>query len=168
MKNERILAIDPGTRKIGVAVLEGEELLYYGVKTIKRPKTPREILEEVAILIKNLSTIYQPHILAIEKIFLVQKSESFLVVVTEEMKTAAKREGLSIYEYMPAIVRKRICQSGKATKRDTAKRIALRYPELQRYLNYRSKWEEIYYANMLDAIAVGICCYGDLQKESKE
>jgi Holliday junction resolvasome RuvABC endonuclease subunit len=168
MKPERILAIDPGTRRIGVAVLEGKELLYYGVKTIRRPKTPREILEEGAILIKNVTTIYQPHILAIEKMSLIQKSETLLVVVAEEIKATAKKEGLSIYEYIPAMVRKRICQTGKATKQETAKQIALRYPELQRYLHYPSKWEEIYYANMFDAVAVGICCYLDLEKQSEE
>lgn len=168
MKPERILAIDPGTRRIGVAVLEGKELLYYGVKTIRRPKTPREILEDAATLIKNLTTIYQPHILAIEKMSLIQKSESLLVVVAEEMKATAKQEGLSIYEFPPAMVRKQICQKAKATKKETASQIGLFYPELQRHLNYSSKWEELYYANLFDAIAVGICCLRDLIKEDKE
>jgi Holliday junction resolvasome RuvABC endonuclease subunit len=164
MKPERILAIDPGTRKIGVAVLEGKELLYYGVKTIRRPKTPREILEDVATLIKNLTAIYQPHILAIEKMFLVQRSESLLVVVAEEIKATAKKEGLSIYEYMPALVRKRICQRSKATKQETAGFIARRYPELGYLLNWIKFSGPRYYSYVFDAVAVGIICSKEVEK----
>ena len=31
-KKQRILAIDPGTRELGFAIMEENELIYYGVK----------------------------------------------------------------------------------------------------------------------------------------
>jgi len=36
---KRILAIDPGTKYIGFALIEGEKLIHYGVKTIPRLQT---------------------------------------------------------------------------------------------------------------------------------
>ena len=91
--------------------------------------------------------------------FLIQKSGSLLIVVADEIKATARAAGLSIYEYAPTAIRKRICQTGKATKRAVAGVIVTWYTELARYIKGRSKWEELYYANMFDAIAVGLACY---------
>jgi crossover junction endodeoxyribonuclease RuvC len=158
MKTERVLAIDPGTRAIGIAVLQDRDLLYYGVKTIKGLKTPREVLQKVDKIINQQITNYEPATVAIEKMFLIQKNASFLIVVADEIKAIAKQQGLAVCEFAPTAVRKLICQAGKATKREVAKIIASRYVELTRYLNRPSKWEELYYANMFDAIAVGLVC----------
>lgn len=158
----KILAIDPGTREIGVALLEGEDLLYYGVKSIRNRKRPQQVLQEAAHIIGRLIDTYNPSVLAIEKMFLIQKSGSLLIVVADEIKATARAAGLSVYEYAPTTVRKLICQTGKATKRATARIIADRYVELARYFKGRSKWEELYYANMFDAIAVGLACYQQL------
>jgi Holliday junction resolvasome RuvABC endonuclease subunit len=156
MKTERILAIDPGTRLMGVAILEGGELLYYGVKTIRRPKSPREILAEAARLIQNLITVYRPTALAIEKTFLIQKSASLLVVLAEEIKSEARRAHLEIFEYAPTHVRKRLCQTGKATKRETAERVAEHFPELSKLLHQHSPFAERYYSNLFDAVAIAL------------
>jgi crossover junction endodeoxyribonuclease RuvC len=158
-KHTKILAIDPGTREIGVAVLEGEALVYYGVKTIRNRKRPQQVLGEASRIVKRLIEDYQPSVLAIEKMFLIQKNASLLIVVADEIKATAQAVGLAVYEYSPTTVRKRICQTGKATKRAVAGIIASRYLELARYLKGKSKWEELYYANMFDAIAVGLACY---------
>lgn len=158
-KPTRILAIDPGTREIGVAVLEGEALLYFGVKTIRNRKRPQQVLQQATRIVKRLIEDYKPTILAIEKMFLIQKSGSLLIVVADEIKATAQAAGLTVYEYAPTVIRKRICQTGKATKRAVAGIIAGRYFELARYLKGKSKWEELYYANMFDAIAAGLTCY---------
>lgn len=166
MKTERILAIDPGTRLMGVAILEGRELLYYGVKTIRRPKSPREILSEAARIIQNLIAFYQPTTLAIEKTFFIQKSASLLMVLTEEIKATAQKAGLKVYEFVPTTIRKQICKSRKATKRQTADCIASLYPELARYLSNPTKWEELYYLNLFDAVAVGLFGYYEIARET--
>jgi crossover junction endodeoxyribonuclease RuvC len=162
----RILAIDPGTRELGVAVLSEGELLYYGVKTIRRRGSASEILSQVQQVILRLIADYKPQYLAIEKMFLIHKSAALLNVTADEIKVVAKEQGLAIYEYAPTVVRKMICQTGKATKKQAAKIIAGQYPELARYLEQRSKWETLYYANMFDAIAVGLCCQQDISKVS--
>ena len=160
----KILAIDPGTREIGVAVLSAGELLYYGVKTIRRGGSASKILSQARQVILRLIADYQPQYLAIERMFLIHRSAALLNVTADEIKVVAKEQGLAIYEYAPTVVRKIICQTGKATKKQAAEIIAGQYPELARYLEQRSKWETLYYANMFDAIAVGLCCQQELSK----
>src|ERR1041384_4687064 len=106
----KILAIDPGTREMGVAVLDGQQLVYYGVKTIRRQPSPAEVLHRIQEITASLIVRYRPNILAIEKMFLIQKSASLLVVAAEEIKATARQHGLAVYEYAPTVVRKLICQ----------------------------------------------------------
>lgn len=155
----KILAIDPGTREMGVAMLDGEQLIYYGVKTIRGRRSPSEVLRRIQKITAGLIVRHRPNCLAIERMFLAQKSASLLVVAAEEIKSTARQHGLIVYEYAPTAVRKMICNSGRATKAETAKAIALRFPELRPYLEQRTKWETLYYANLFDAVAVGVAAY---------
>ena len=84
---ERILAIDPGTREIGVAVLDSTELVYYAVKTIRDRGTAQKILQQAARLVEHLIATYKPDCVAMEKMFVIQKSAALLNVVAAEMKT---------------------------------------------------------------------------------
>jgi crossover junction endodeoxyribonuclease RuvC len=158
-KHMKILAIDPGTREMGVAVLDGQTLDYYGVKTIRRRRSPAEALCRIQEITASLIARHRPNVLAIEKMFVIQKSASLLVVAAEEVKATARQHGLPIYEYAPTTVRKLICNSGRATKQETAKVMARRFPELRAYLEQKTKWETLYYANMFDAVALAVCCY---------
>ena len=154
----KILGIDPGTREMGVAVLDGQQLVYYGVKTIRRQRSPVEVLHRIQEITASLIERHRPNILAIEKMFLIQKSASLLVVAAEEIKATARQHGLAVYEYAPTVVRKLICQNGRATKQETARVIAAKFPELRGYLVQKTKWETLYYANMFDAVALAVCC----------
>lgn len=100
--------------------------------------------------------------LSIEQLLPNQKSASLLVVATEEIKATAKEEGLAVFQYDPTAVRRHICKSDKATRQETARRIAVTYSELGRYLERRTKWESLYYANMFDAVAVGVTAYMEI------
>src|ERR1044071_1615321 len=97
----KILAIDPGTREMGVAILDRQTLLYYGVKTIRGRRNPAEVLRRVQEITLSLIERFRPDCLALEKMFLIQKSASLLVVAAEEIKSAARQQGLPIYEYAP-------------------------------------------------------------------
>lgn len=156
-----ILAIDPGTRELGFAVLQGESLLYYGVKTVTNRKAPSIVLETIAGFIRGLIEKYEPSTLAIEKMFITQKNSALLYVAAEQIKAVAREWKISIWEQSPSAIRKCLCQTGRATKREVAKLIADRYPELTRYYNRTRHWEIEYYANLFDAVAVGLVCFED-------
>jgi len=160
----KILAIDPGTRHMGVAVLDGSDLVFATVKVVKdKQMSSAEALEKTEKIIAHLIATYSPNILAIEKTFFVQsKRSSLLNVMTEEIKKQARNKKLQVYDYAPTKVRKFICKDGKATKMKAASIIVNKhYPWLRRYYEKdleKRWWEEKYWANMFDAIALGLTC----------
>ncbi len=159
-KKIKILAVDPGTREMGIAILEGEQLTYYGVKTLKKKRPADVLIKTVRQLIYRLCDDYAPDILAIEKTFFSGNRElSLLHVVADEVKYAARRRGLQVNGYAPSKIRKFICGDGKATKLNVAHHMVSRYPELKIYLSSDSEWKEKYWLNMFDAVALGLACY---------
>lgn len=151
----RLLALKPGTRELGVAIFQHEELLYYGVKTIHDRATPQSTLREVVRILKKLILQYRPSGLVLEQTIVLQASATFLLVVAKKLKATARRAGLEVAEYPPAEVRQFFCTPTKATKRLTAERLVTHYPQLVRYLDTTAEWERLYYAYLLDAVALG-------------
>jgi Holliday junction resolvasome RuvABC endonuclease subunit len=158
MKGTRILSIDPGTRELGVAIFDNGELLYYGVKTIRARETPQDICRGAVLIVRRLISEYEPQSLAIKRPIIIQQSAASLADVIHEINQAAQQAGLTIYEFAPKTIHQFICGAARATKRKAAERIASRYGELARYLEGKSRWEELYYAKMFEAVGVGLTC----------
>jgi Holliday junction resolvasome RuvABC endonuclease subunit len=164
----KIIAIDPGTRHMGVAVLEGSDLIFATVKIVKdKPMTVVETLHKTEKIIARLLATYRPDILAIEKTFFVQSKRSPLLNgLTQTIKKQARSKKLRIFEYAPTAVRKFICQDGKATKMKAAEIIVNKfYPWLRPYLekDLRKKWwEEKYWEGMFSAISLGLTCLNNI------
>jgi Holliday junction resolvasome RuvABC endonuclease subunit len=155
--NSKILAIDPGTREMGVAFLEEGKLIYHGVKEIKKKKSPHETLKEGRKIILRLINDFKPTVLVFEKTFFVNnRSASLLNVFVDEIKSIGKRMGLKVVGYAPSTVKKFICGNGRASKKEVARVIVSKYPELKVYLTQDRAWKEEYHQNMFDAVALGI------------
>ena len=165
IKLPTILAVDPGTRELGISVLRGQELLYYRVKTITRRKIPSSVLEIATLFIDRLIEKFQPRYLAIEKMSITQQNSPLLAILVEQIKAIAEAEILIVREYSPFSVRKELCQSEKATKKDVAEVLAKRFPELVRYCKRTKLWEREYYAKIFDFVALGWVCSGDFRQK---
>jgi crossover junction endodeoxyribonuclease RuvC len=156
-KNKKILAIDPGTRELGIALLQGGRLLYHGVETVKKKKSPHETLKEGRKIILRLINDFKPQVMVVEKTFFANNRNSALLnVFFDEIKAVGKRKGLKVISYAPNTVKKRICGNGRASKEDVAKVIVSKYPELKVYLTQDRKWKAAYHWNMFDAVALGV------------
>ncbi|MBM3210620.1 crossover junction endodeoxyribonuclease RuvC [Candidatus Poribacteria bacterium] len=154
--NTKILAIDPGTRYIGVAFLEGEKLIYHGVNVIKE-KSPRAKLKagkQITIqLIKNFS----PDILVVERSFFGKGCNSSLLnVLVDKIEAMGRKNMIEVLSYAPTTVRKHICGNGWADKKALSQVIVARYPELRIFLTQDKAWKEQYHQNMFDAVALGL------------
>jgi Holliday junction resolvasome RuvABC endonuclease subunit len=155
--NSKILAIDPGTRRMGVAFLDKEKLIYHAVKVIKKGKSPHETLREGRRIILRLIRDLKPKVLAIEKAFFANNRNSALVnVFVDEIKAIGWRKKLKVKSYAPSTVKKFICGNGLASKREVAEVIVSKFPELYVYLTQDTIWKERYHQNMFDAVAVGL------------
>jgi crossover junction endodeoxyribonuclease RuvC len=121
-KNLRILAIDPGTRKMGFAFFEHKNLLYHGVESIKSRKSPHETLREARKTILRLIKDFKPDILAVEKAFFTNnRSASLLNVFIAEIRAIGRRKRLKVMSFAPSTVKKAICGNGRASKKEVAR-----------------------------------------------
>ncbi|MFH1970879.1 MAG: crossover junction endodeoxyribonuclease RuvC [Patescibacteria group bacterium] len=156
--NSRILAIDPGTRNIGVAVLQNGKLLYHGVQVIRGRKSPHETLREGRRIILRLIKDFRPQTLAVEKAYFrnnKNRYSSLLNIFVDEIFALGKRKRLRIIGYAPSTVKKVICGNGRASKQEVARAVITRFPELKVYLTQDRAWKESYHQHMFDAVAVG-------------
>jgi len=155
--HKKVLAIDPGTREMGIAFLDDGKLIYYGVKAIKKRKYPHQTLKEGRKIILRLIKDFRPNTLIYEKAFFANnRNSSLLNVFVDEIKAVAKRKGLELKGFAPSTVKKAICGNGRASKREVARVIASKYLELKVYLNQDRVWKELYHENMFDAAALGM------------
>jgi len=151
----KILAIDPGTKHMGYAFLDKGKLVYYGVKVIEKKKSPHEILDKGRKVVLRLINDLKPNVLAIEKTFISNnRSSSLLNVFFDEIKAVGKRKGLRILCFAPSTVKKHIAKNGWAKKKEVARALCTKYPELKVYLTQDRGWKERYHQNMFDAVAL--------------
>jgi Holliday junction resolvasome RuvABC endonuclease subunit len=151
-----ILGIDPGTRHMGVAVLCGGKLLYYGVKTFKKDKRGCPLFSDLERAIINLAGEYAIDCIALEKIVSFQQRSSPFGVVSNQIRAIAEKRHYNLREYSPAFVRSCIGGNEKITRAETYRIITGKYPELRRYLLVSKIWQKTYFARLFDAVAAAL------------
>lgn len=153
--NTRILAIDPGTAHMGVAVLQNQKLIYHAVEVVRNKKSPGEKLKEARKIVLRLIKDFRPDVIAIEKAFFANNRSAALVnVLVDEIKAIASRKKIKIVGYAPSTVKRFICGNGRASKEEVARAVAIRYPELKVFLTQDRAYKERFHQNMFDAVAV--------------
>jgi crossover junction endodeoxyribonuclease RuvC len=158
LKNiSKILAIDPGIALMGIAFFDSGKLVYHGVEVVTGRKTPQEKLREARKRILRLVRDFKPRVLVIEKAsFANNRTAALLNVLTSDIKAIARRKKLGLVDYAPSTVKKWLCGNGHASKKEVAKAVVARFPELKVYLTQDRAWKEEYHQNMFDAVALGI------------
>ena len=148
-----ILGIDPGTTRIGFAVIEknGSTLsaIEYGIlKTKAEDKSLAygSISDQIATLIdKN-----KPSLVAIEKIFFF-KNHKTVIAVSEArgvIMLALSKAGVPIYEFTPLKVKQAVSGYGRAGKDQVQRMVKL-------ILGIKDKIQP---DDAADALAIAICC----------
>jgi crossover junction endodeoxyribonuclease RuvC len=149
----RIIAIDPGYERLGIAVMEKEprakeQLLYsdcfFTPKTKKHHERLAMVAEEIARIIKE----YKPEALAIETLFFSKNQKTAMLVAEARGVILAEcsRNGVVVHEFSPAAIKIAVTGHGKSDKKQVTAMvkmlIALKYP--------------ISYDDEYDAIATGL------------
>jgi Holliday junction resolvasome RuvABC endonuclease subunit len=142
---------------MGVAVLDGERLIYHGVESIPKGRLPHETLKTGRKIVLRFINDFRPDVLAIEKTFFANNRNSALLnVFADEISAVGKRKGLTVRAFAPSAVKKAVCGNGWAKKDEVARAVVARYPELKVYLGQDRKWKSRYHSNRFDAVAVGV------------
>ena len=150
----RVLAIDPGYDRIGVAIIEKEnnteKLIHSACITTDKKALLTQRLFALGQEIEVLLTTYKPDALAIETLFFNTNQKTGIGVAQARgiIIYLALRAGCSIYEFGPQEIKVAVTGYGKSDKKaviDMVKRLVTNVPEKAHDDEY-------------DAIAVGITC----------
>jgi Holliday junction resolvasome RuvABC endonuclease subunit len=153
---DTILALDPGLRELGYAVLYGRRLVANGVFGLRRvPKDQH--LDEARKQVRTWIEKHQPDIVVVEKTY--RHPVLWLDQLHQLSRSAqnlATRRRAAFAMYSPQSVRATIAGNGKAKKPEVAIAVAHRFPSLRVYLTQDRRWKERYWQNMFDAIALAL------------
>ena len=151
----RILSIDPGFERIGIAIIEKtntpkHKLVYSACfkTSAKLPFNERLVLigKEVEKVIKT----FNPEVLAIEKLYFTTNQKTVMGVSEARgvIVYVASYNGLSIFEYTPPQIKIATTGYGKSTKEGVMSMV----PKLIHMDKKTNSDDE------LDAIAIGLTC----------
>jgi crossover junction endodeoxyribonuclease RuvC len=153
---DTLIALDPGLRDLGYAVLAGRKLLTSGVlplRAVSRPHRLAAIRESLLAWFRA----YSPTSLVMEQ---VPKRPldalAGLPALGRLIRRFAEANGLAVASYSARTVRQTVVGNGWAGKREVAEALSLRFPELRVHLTHDRKWKEAYWQNMFDAVALAL------------
>ena len=161
----RVLAIAPGAQHLGLAILEGEELLWFGIRSFAGRKTERDLVTRAARYLNEVVAAHRPDILAVEEPFYAQTRLSTPIrALTQWLKRWGKREGFRVLAYLPTTVKEQLL-TGKKTRTELAQAMIDRYWFLYHYR--KPGRTRRYWQHMFNAIALGVAAATDAERGQK-
>jgi len=158
----KILGINPGTRYLGIAYFDGDDLLDWGIKVINGRWTRRK-RAKVADLISRLIEYYRPNVIVIKKLHPSRSSKN-LFCLSEEIVHQARKKRLRLRRYSVEDLKSNFYPHEKANRRKLAKYLALSYPVLFYELNKEKNSNNLYHLRMFEAVALAVLCLRKLNK----
>jgi len=106
---------------MGLAVLRGRDLRYFGVRTLRNGTRPYDAIGQARRIVLAAIERYSPQVVAIEEpLKLPTKRAALMSVIAEEMGRRAAELGLEVVELTPDRVRQAVVGNGRATKIEVA------------------------------------------------
>ena len=163
MQHKTILDIDPGTKEMGLAVLHGKEVKYFGVRTLRNGTRPYDVIGQARRIVLATIEKHQPQVVAIEEpLNLPTKRAHLLNVIDDELRGRAEELGLEVVALSPAAIRERVTGNPRATKIDVAEALVRNgFDQLSELIPRRPKRAALglrpkdrYWLHMFDALAL--------------
>jgi hypothetical protein len=150
-----ILVVAPYTKRFGIAVFCDAELLYYGVKTLARPRTLESIRSEVITRLNRLIDEFSPELVVIKHLSQRQARSEKQKQVGIEIRRIARENGIASKHVQLDEVNKKLSTDGRPTMAQTFSTLLTVYPELARFSLIRNRSQREYYSAVISAVAVG-------------
>lgn len=154
-----ILGIDPGTATTGYGVLtfnkSGLELVTYGLISTHKDGTPSDRLASIFDEMNTLFTKYNPHVMAIEKVFFATNAKTAIRVGQAQgvMLLAASHKNVPVFEYAPMTIKKMVTGSGKSDKKMVIAAVQNIFGSHVK----AGKGGKTHFDNAADALAIAMC-----------
>ena len=125
MEHETILGIDPGTREMGLVVVRGTALMYFGVRTLRNGTRPHDVIGQAKRIVLGMIAEHEPDVVAIEEpLNLPTKRAHLMNVIAEEVRERTLELGMELVALSPMDIRRRLTGNPRATKIDVAEYLA--------------------------------------------
>lgn len=148
----RVLGLDPGSRRTGYGVVEGEGNRFHAVaQGVVAAPAGRELAPRLLAIVQGVRTVMdetQPDAVVVEEAFYHESVRSTLVLghVRGALLVAAAERGLAIGEYSPREIKLSVVGHGGATKEQVSFMV-------RRLLNLKGDLA----ADAADALAAAVC-----------
>ena len=152
----KILSIDPGYDRCGVAVLEkgegGKESLVFSdcIKTNNKDDFSKRLFQ-IGKRLEEIIEEYSPSVVAVEKLFFNtnQKTAMNVSQVRGMIIYVGEKSGLNVLEYTPLQIKIAITGYGRSDKSQVTKMVP-NLIKVEKEIKLDDEW---------DAIAVGLTCF---------
>lgn len=152
----RILGIDPGTARVGFAIVDYNskqkkiQLINCGVIETSKNKSDALRLVEIREDLKAIIEEHKPQIISVEKLFFFKNIKTVIPVAQARgvIIELGANSGLEIFEYTPLEVKNNITGHGRAEKKQVAEMI-------YQILDLK---QEIKPDDAVDAVALAVTC----------
>jgi Holliday junction resolvasome, endonuclease subunit len=106
---------------MGLAVLRGRDLRYFGVRTLRNGARPYDVIGQARRILLAVIERQTPDIVAIEEpLLLPTKRAALMSVIAQELRARAEELNLKVVELSPSEIRERVARNSRATKIEVA------------------------------------------------
>lgn len=165
MDYKTILGIDPGTKEMGLVVLRGQELKYFGVHTLRNGTRPHDVIGQAKRIVLAMIERHRPDVVAIEEpLNLPTKRAHLLNVIADEVRERALELGMELVALSPMDIRQRLTGNPRATKIEVAEYLAQNgFDQLATLIPKRParaalglRPKDKYWLHVFDALAIAV------------
>jgi Holliday junction resolvasome RuvABC endonuclease subunit len=170
MHHKTILGIDPGTKEMGLVVLRSQELMAFGVHTLRNGTRPHDVIGQARRIVLAAIAKHEPQVVAIEEpLMLPTKRAALMSVIVQELRGRAEELSLEVVELSPATIRERVTGNPRATKIEVAEHlVASGFGDLGDLVPKRParaalglRPRDKYWLHMFDALALSVAAGAD-------
>ncbi|MEW6060796.1 MAG: hypothetical protein AB1600_02535 [Bacteroidota bacterium] len=159
-EDHKILAVNPGSRYVGIAVFLGTELRDWAVKVIKNEK-------KIGDIISHYIHQYGITHCAVKRLH-PSRTSKVLNQAVALLKNYVNTHIGCLYEYSIDDVKKNLVPNEKTNKKRLMDEIVVRYPFLQNDLNREGRNKNPYLIRMFEAVGIGACCLQEIDKAQSD
>jgi RNase H-fold protein (predicted Holliday junction resolvase) len=158
----KILAINPGTRYLGIALLEEGELLDWEVKVVKGKWSKRK-QEKVISIVSELIEQFRPEAVAMKKLHPSRASRN-LTRLVDRIVGLVRKKNLKLCCYSIGELESFFSPHEKTNRHKLGDLVASAYPVLCHELEKERSLKNPYRIRMFEAVALAAVCFRQLER----
>lgn len=149
-----ILAINPGSRYLGIAVFKGSDLIDWGIKVMEGKWSPEKFAKALRVTSELISD-YRPNVIVMKRLH-PSRTSIHLNKLCRRFELLAQEQHLKISQYSIEEIKAFHARGRDINKFGLAELVSLKYPVMARIFRRESRSSNPYHVRMFEAVALGV------------